>query len=238
MARDRVFAALVCSSIALCGQAFEAASVKPAAPVVGRGGRATASGDRVTYANTTLLNALARAYDVKGYQIDGPAWIRTERYDILAKAGDGTPKDQLPLMMQALLSERFQLKLHREQREMNAFVLVAGKGKPKYQKTEGDEVGYDMSSGKRVLKSHTMTQLADMLALILRAPVFDRTELQGRYDIPLEMSQEEIGAASDATRDQLSIFTIIENLGLKLESRKEPVAVLVVDSGNKVPSEN
>ena len=217
--------------------AFEAASVKPAAPITGRGGRTTSSGDRSTYANTTLLNVLARAYLVKGYQIDGPSWIKTDRYDIVAKAPDNTPKDQIPLMLQALLADRFQLKLHREPRQMTVYELIV-KGAAKLEKSEG-ELGYDIANGRRELKNHTTAQLTDFLAGILQRPVFDRTNLTGTYNFRLEMSMEELGGINAKPDSPApSIFTIIEGLGLKLESRKEPVEVIVIDSGNKVPTEN
>jgi uncharacterized protein (TIGR03435 family) len=217
---------------------FEAASVKPAAPITGRGGRASTSGDRFSYANTTLLNVLARAYLVRGYQIDGPSWIRTERYDIIAKAPDNTPKELIPLMLEALLKERFQLQLHRERREMQVYALIAGKGPAKYQKSQGD-VSYDLNNGRRELKNHTMAQLADFLSPMSQRPVFDRTGLSGTYNFPLEMSMEELGGINaDPDRSAPSIFTIVEALGLKLESRKEPVEIIIVESGNKIPIEN
>ena len=181
---------------------------------------------------------MARAYRVTTYQIEGPSWIRTERYDIIAKAPDNTPKEQISLMLQALLLERFQLKLHREQRDMPVYDLIVGRGKPKFQKSEG-ALSYDMGGGLRELKNHTMFQLADFLSSIVQRLVFDRTGLTGTYNIPLEMSFEELGginAKSDISAP--SIFTIVEGLGLKLESRKEPVEVIVVDSGNKTPIEN
>jgi uncharacterized protein (TIGR03435 family) len=180
-----------------------------------------------------LANVLIRAYDLNRFRIDGPSWIFTDRYDILAKAPDNTPKDQIPVMLQALLTERFQLKLHRESREMQVYFLVTGKGTPKYQKS-GGELGYDMANG-RVLKNHTMVQLADMLSFTVQRPVLDRTSLTGTYNIPLEMSQEELGKSDGSAP---SMFTIIENLGLKLESRKAPLEVVVIDSGNKIPTEN
>jgi uncharacterized protein (TIGR03435 family) len=213
--------------------AFEAASVKPAAPG-SRGGRTASSGDRVIYANTTLSNVLIRAYGLKAFRVDGPSWIFSDRYDIQAKAPDNTPKDQIPLMLQALLTERFQLKLHRESREMSVYFLITGKGTAKYQKSEG-ESGYDMDNGRRVLKNHTMAQLADTLTFTVQRPVLDRTGLSGTYTIPLEMSQEELGKSDGSAP---SIFTIVEGLGLKLESRKAPLEILVVDSGNKIPAEN
>jgi len=84
-----------------------------------------------------------------------------------------------------------------------------------------------------------MAQLAYFVSAIVQRPVFDRTALPGTYNFPLEMSMEELGGIN-ATPDSSapSIFTIVEGLGLKLESRKEPVEVIVIDSGNKVPVEN
>ncbi len=111
----------LCLSLPVSAQTFEAASVKPAAPRTGRGGRTTVSGDRVSYAYSTLANLVARAYSVKTYQIEGPSWIRTERFDVVAKGPDHTPLDQIPVMLQALLMERFQLKVHREQKEISAY---------------------------------------------------------------------------------------------------------------------
>src|SRR5271166_192681 len=134
-----------------------------------------------------------------------------------------TPKDQIPLMLQALLTARFQLKLHRESREMPVYFLVTGKGTAKYQKSEG-ELGYDMDNGRRVLKNHTMAQLADTLTFTVQRPVLDRTGLAGTYNIPLEMSQEAELGKSDGSAP--SIFTVVEGLGLKLESRKAPQSPL------------
>ena len=231
-------AALIMLVVWVQTPAFEAASVKPATPRTGRGGRTTTSGERVSYANSTLANLVARAFVVKTYQIDGPAWIRTERYDVVAKAPDNSAKEQIPLMLQALLAERFQLKLHREPREMAVYALIAGRGKPKFQKSEG-ELSYDMANGHRELKNHTFFQLCDFLSSIVQRPVFDQTNLPGTYNFPLEMSMEELGGIN-AKPDlpALSIFTIVEGLGLKLESRKETIEVIVIDSGNKVPSAN
>jgi uncharacterized protein (TIGR03435 family) len=233
-------AALACISFAVSGQSpsFEVASVRIAAPSAGRGGHATASGDRVSYENTTVKNVLARAYGVKGYQIDGPSWILTERYDIVAKAPDDTPKEQIPLMLQSLLTERFQLRVHREERLMPAYELIAGKGAPKLQKSEG-ALTYDMSGGRRELKNHSIVQLTDFLSSIVQRPVRDKTGITGTYNFSLEMSLEELGGIN-AKPDVFapSIFTIVEGLGLKLESQKAPIEVIVVDSGNKVPTEN
>jgi uncharacterized protein (TIGR03435 family) len=220
---------------------FEVVSVRPAAPSQARGGRASASGDRVSYVNTTLNNVLVRAYQVKGYQIDGPSWIFTERYDIVAKAPDNTPKDQIPLMLQTLLADRFRLKLHRETRELPIYALLFVKESPKLEKVEGGGIGVDLSdNGQRLFRRTSMPQLADFIRPMVGRPVFDRTGLDGAYNFPLELSMEEMGginAAANATQ-RPSIFTSVQELGLKLESRKAPVEMIVVDGGMKTPSEN
>ena len=138
-------------------------------------------------------------------------------------------------MLQALLAERFQLKLHREPREMAAYALIAGRGKPKFQKSEG-ALSYDMANGHRELKNHTFFQVSDFLSSIVQRPVFDQTNLTGTYNFPLEMSMEELGGINaNPDSPAPSIFTIVEGLGLKLESRRETIEVIVIDSGNKVP---
>lgn len=236
----KCFVARLCIVLAAAAQnpSFEAASVKPAVPVTGRGGRSTASGDRFTYANTTLVNILARAYLVKGYQIEGPSWLRTERYDIVAKAPENTPKEQIPFMLQTLIAERFRLKLHRERKAMAVYALTLSKGETKFIRSDG-ELSYGLYNGRRELKNHTMAQLAAFLEPMVQRPVFDRTGLAGTYNFPLEMSMEELGGINAKPEVSApSIFTIVAELGLKLESGKEPMEVIVVDDGNKVPAEN
>ena len=214
--------------------AFEVATIKAAAPATG-GGRASTSGDRVVYNNTTLLNVLVRAFQVKsGKQIVGPSWIFTERYDIVAKADENTPKELIPLMLQTLLIDRFRLVLHREKRELQAYALVIGKGRLKLVENESDQKNFwAVNNGQREAKGWSMAALAEMESSTLRLPVLDMTCLPGHYDFPYDYSQEE------TTRDSApSIFTIVADLGLKLESRKAPFDVIVVDSGNKVPIGN
>ena len=115
--------------------AFEVASVKRAEPHEG-GAEVSTSGETVTLRNTTLKNALARAFQVvSGNQVVGPAWITTERYEIVAKAPQGTPREQIPAMLAALLTERFHLKLRHENRIMREYALALGKGPLKLRKT-------------------------------------------------------------------------------------------------------
>jgi uncharacterized protein (TIGR03435 family) len=117
---------------------FEVASVKPAAPPTeGRfrvgmsGGPGSADPGQLTYTNVTLKNVLMNAYGVKGYQISGPSWLDSERYDIAAKIPKGATKEQFMLMLQNLLAERFKLTLHREKKDLPMYALVVGKSGPK-----------------------------------------------------------------------------------------------------------
>jgi uncharacterized protein (TIGR03435 family) len=213
--------------------AFEVATVKPAAPVTG-GARASTSGDRVVYNNTTLLNVLVRAFGLtSASQVAGPSWVFDNRYDINAKAPDNTPKVQIPLMLQTLLIERFKLVLRHETRDLPAYVLITGKSRLKLGERSNQPESADVSNGQRLVKGWSMATLAQTVSLLLRTPVFDQTGIQGRYDFPYDYSMEETRQDSAP-----SIFTIIEGLGLKLESRKEPLDVIVIDAGDKVPSEN
>ncbi len=218
------------------GPTFEVASVRVAPPSGTTGGRTSVSGDRAAFSNRTLMQLLSFAYGIGCCDlIKGPSWISTERYDIAAKAPDNTPKEQIPGMLQNLLVERFRLVLHRETRELLVYDLIVGRGRLKLQKAEGAAVKNDwaVDGEHRVAKSMTMATLALYVTPMLRSPVIDMTGLQGYYDFPLDLSKEE------TLRDSApSIFSMVEDLGLELNARKAPFDVLVIDSGNKAPSEN
>jgi uncharacterized protein (TIGR03435 family) len=104
---------------------FEVASVKPAPPPVGgyNSSMSTNPG-RLTATNVTIQTLMARAYAVKDYQIAGPEWLNTELYTITASMPPDTTPDDLLLMMQRLLADRFQLAFHREMRDMPVYELV------------------------------------------------------------------------------------------------------------------
>jgi uncharacterized protein (TIGR03435 family) len=214
--------------------AFEVATIKPAIPDPERR-RTLTSGDALIYNNTTLLNALGRAFGVtSGNQIVGPAWVREERYDIVAKAPENTPKEQLPLMLQALLIARFKLVLHHEMRDLLTYDLVTGSGKLKLTKSgDPQNSAVVVRDGRRELTRTSMAALAQLASGAVQAPVIDKTGLSGFYDFPYDVSREESGRDSEP-----SIFTVVAELGLRLESRKSPFDVIVIDGGNKVPAEN
>ncbi len=242
--------------------AFEVASVKVSAPITDGRVMVSMGGDpgRINYTGLPLRMLIARAYNVKDYQVTGLDAFAGDRYDIVATIPPDTPRDQVPLMLQNLLAERFKLKLHREQKEMPVYGLVVGKGGVKMKEVEpapGGNRQVRIGMGKLDLPKATFANLADVLSRMLDRPVLDMSENKASYDIALEFTPDEStrggmmgmrmagpgggpGPAPDRPEGSApNIFTAIqEQLGLKLESRKAPVEILVVDHAEKVPTEN
>ncbi len=213
--------------------AFEAATVKAADA---GGGRASTFGDRLTLNRTTLSNALVRAFGLSFFnQVSGPAWIFSERYDIVAKAPDHTPPDQFPRMLQTLLIERFNLKLHHETRDLAAYALTLGKSPLKLEEVKDPRSKNDWSldGEHRSARGMTMAVFSIYLSQMLQSPVLDRTALPGYYNFPLDPTLEETRRDSDP-----SVFTAVSTLGLHLDSVKAPFDVIVIESGNPVPADN
>lgn len=117
---------------------FEVATIKPAAPLNPRDiaqGKVhlgmSVDGARVDIGALSIADLIRIAWEVKPYQVSGPEWMPTERFNILAKMPEGANKDQVPAMLKALLAERFRLSVHKENREHSIYALVPGKGGPK-----------------------------------------------------------------------------------------------------------
>ncbi len=124
---------------------FEVASIKPAAPMQpGRmtmgthGGPGSDDPGHLNYNNLSLKNMLVNAFGVKGYQISGPSWLDSERFDMVAKVPQGATKQQVRIMMQNLLKERFKLAVHHETKDLPMYALVVGKGGPKMKESPED----------------------------------------------------------------------------------------------------
>jgi uncharacterized protein (TIGR03435 family) len=231
--------------------AFEVASVKPS--LIGRAGGEGSRREKIdhtpgslTMRNVSMKSCLQWAYDVKNFQVSGPGWLETERYDVAGKAADPAPEGQLRLMLQALLADRFKVTLHREEKVLPVYALVVGKSGPKFKEseTEGDSAFQPGKSGKLSASAvrTSMAQLADLLSGPLRIPVIDQTGLKGRYDFNVDVAAYMASEAQmkEAQADPAAIvFAVLqEQLGLKLESKKSPVQMLVIDSAEKVPTEN
>ena len=247
--------------------AFEVATIKPAPPPTDGRLMIRMGGDpgRLDYNNVSLRDMIKAAYKVKDAQITAPEWISTERYNLVAKLPDGTPRDQVPAMLQSLLAERFHLKLHKEQKVMPTYALLVAKSGPKLEKsTEEGRLRMMMGpKGRQMSGSTTMDNMANTLSNFMDRPVTNLTGLTGNYTIDLQWSGDERpaglvrgpgpgpggpppgaggggeGAAHDEFADAPSIFTALQDkLGLRLEPRKEPVDILIIENAEKVPTEN
>jgi len=244
---------------------FEVASVRQAAPAGSQAsspgmarttgaGSVTVTSDRASYRDITLQSLLMRAYDLKPFQISGPAWIDNERYDIAAKIPDGAPTEDVPVMLQHLLAERFRMTLHSETKEHSGYILGIGKGGPKLipakNQNPASTGGFTIKDNSAVLNLNgaTMPRFVDYLSRLLGRPVIDSTGLPGKFDIALPVSMgvimpgaQETGADGSPVESDssfASLFTAIHDLGLKLDSDKVPLKCIVVDKAQKIPTEN
>jgi uncharacterized protein (TIGR03435 family) len=231
-------------------QTFEVVSVKPADPNA-RGGRISFPNGTFTATGITVKNCIALAYNIPSYQLAGdPSWIGDQRYDIVAKMAAGevkAPRDpermpQMRAALQALLADRFQLVIHRETKMMPAYALVVAKSGFKLKETTDDGKGnFSSNRGKFTAHEISMEILARNLSGILSSPVVDATGIKGVFDLTLEWSPDEVqspvkagGEVSEAAEPGApagpSIFTALqEQLGLKLETQKAPVEMIVID---------
>jgi uncharacterized protein (TIGR03435 family) len=191
--------------------------------------------------NVPLRYAIEWAYDLKDYEVSGPEWIKgDERYDIIANA-PGASDAQMRQMLQTLLVQRFQMKLHREAKELPVYVLLPGKGAPKFQEAAADEeTGLGGGPNGSKFLHQPISRFTFMLTRRMDRPVLDLTGLKGFYDFTIDLSGLGFNGNPPAVdTDGPSIFTAIQNdLGLKLEARKQPIEILVLDSVNKAPIEN
>ena len=295
--------------------AFEVASVKVSAPMppgvmmirMGGGPDSTDPG-RITYTGVSLKALIARAYDVKEYQVEGPQWTETERYDIIATIPKGANKEQARLMMQRLLAERFGLTLHRESKPMAVYTLSVAKGGPKLKEVDPATLPAPPSlppgaapapppppppgaggpgargaipagamrmmmgmNNRRITGNTTVARLCDMLSNLTDRPVIDLTDLKGTYEFDLSWTPDEseqmggkfgsgmaiaraaagappppppggAGGAegkNDASDPGLTLPQALQaNYGLKLEAKRNPADILVIDRAGKVPTEN
>ncbi len=223
---------------------FDAASIRPN-PRAERSEIQVAPGSLVIR-NEPFLDLMQWAFDLPTPQMELPPWFQIECYDIVAKAPGSASETQMRVMLQKLLADRFGLKTHTEARVMPIYALTLAKGGPKFQES-ATEGSFSMEQkGVAGLTAHhaRAADLAQGIAREIGRPVVDETGLKGRYEIQMDlasyMARGADGATSAGKLDMMSIlFSGLQDLlGLKLESRKESVDVLVVDHAEKVPTEN
>src|SRR5581483_8954428 len=264
---------------------FEVASINPSETITAGANKPVNIGIHVDgaqwHANSfTLKDYIYIAYGVKPYQVICPDWAATDRWNISAKVPAGYGRDKTPEMLQALLAERFGLKMHHDKKEFPVLGLVVSKKeKLKESAAESDEektaaakgpvevAGTGSSRGVNVNYGHgsyvsfadnkleakklSMVVLADWLGRFLDRPVVDMTGLPGNYDYKLEITEEEyhvmmirsaiaagvtlppeaVRMVAGATDE--SLYSALGSYGLKLEPRKAPLDVIVVDHLNE-----
>lgn len=237
-------------AMAALAQTFDVASVKPSPRAVGKDyrGAVVLGADRISARNVSLKAFIVEAYHVQPFQVTGgPGWLDLGEFDIDARSGGPATKDQLRSMLQALLSDRFHLVLHRESKEMRVYALLVDKGGPKLHPATGD-----LPPTTSPQKIHgDMRQLSNLISIGLSiptvddptrpaiasgppVPVVDKTGLDGNYDISVNLRPDDAGGDS-FTRWQRALR---DQLGLKLESRRATVEVLVVDRVERTPTAN
>jgi uncharacterized protein (TIGR03435 family) len=286
------------------------ATIKPAEPITPAAitsGKfhlgVNVQGSRVDIGYLSLAELIPIAFNVKGHQVSGPDWMKTQRFDILAKMPEGASREQMPEMLRALLEERFQLKVHHENREHGIYALVVAKGGPKLKESPteteapatdsansgitigvgGNQIRVNAGRGgstvvtgenrqikmamgpdgqmRMEMSKLTMAAFAELLTRFSDRPVVDMTELKGNYEVALNLSMEAmlnvarasgavpagiaLGGRGEAGRVDASdpsgnnsILESVQQLGLRLDPRKAPVDVVVVDHVEKTPSEN
>jgi uncharacterized protein (TIGR03435 family) len=217
---------------------FEAASIRPHPPADGPV-HVSMSGEhgRIRYINVMVRACIRKAYGLRVYPLAQPGDpLSTDRYDIIATASGDASEEQTRWMLQTLLEERFKLAVHRETKELPVFALVVGKKGPKFRevKDDGSNAYIGGGEGHQIQAHHiTMKLLAGALQGSLGDPVLDETGLKGLYDLNLDFTVDE-NIAAEGPR----IFEAVQDqLGLKLEARKAPVEVIVIDHVEK-PSAN
>jgi uncharacterized protein (TIGR03435 family) len=222
--------------------AFETASIRPN-PRVERQDAQVSPGTLVMR-NQPLFFLVQWAWDVTPAQIDAPPWFSDACFDIVAKASGPADETQMRLMLQTLLSDRFGLRLHKEARVMPIYAITLAKGGPKFQESATEGSFILERNNPVILNAHhaRMSDLAQGISAEVKRPVVDDTGLTGRYEIHMDLSAylNRTGGAGDGQLDLMSIlFTGFQDLlGLKLESRKQSVDVLVIDHAEKTPTEN
>jgi uncharacterized protein (TIGR03435 family) len=228
----------VCVSPALLQSAtargeFDVASIRKPNPSGDRGTNMSTNGGTLIMHNATLQFCIIAAYGVQESLIEGgPAWINSERYEILAKAADSAQNGQLLPMLQSLREDRFKLKVHREARQRPIYTLTVAKNGPKLHPSESGEPFLGrrgLAGGPITGRKASMAGFAATLSGLVGRKVIDQTGLSGVYDFTLEFAPPDV---VDSPLPAL-VTALQEQLGLRLKATSGTVEVLVVDHAEK-----
>jgi uncharacterized protein (TIGR03435 family) len=266
---------------------FEVATIRPSAatPQDGVTAGVRIDGAQVRCAFLTLKDYIGIAYRVKLYQVSGPDWIASDRFDIAGTVPAGIPTTQFPEMLKSLLEDRFQVKIHRDKKDFPVYVLEVARGGLRMRESAPDAnaanadskapinitgggsaqgvsvnlgrgSSYTFSNNKFEAKRLNMPALAGSLERFLDRPIVDMTDLNGSYDFSLDVTPEDyrsmliraavtagVSLPPEALRlldgaSVPSLFDAMQKLGLKLDARKAPLDLLVIDAALKTPTDN
>ena len=226
---------------------FDVASIRPATERIQfeRDGRTTISHGTLRMHDVSVSNCISFAYSISTSQIVGAASLTDARYDIAAKVDHDVTEEQMRVMMQSLLTDRFRLSFHRTQKEMRGYVLSVFANQPKdptkfHPSAHPGEMYRQNSASGTVARNITMKEFADFLTSPLEGPVADDTKLEGQYDLLLDFTRYvDVTAPKE---DLPGVAAVLNNalkgeLGLQITSRKTMFDVIAVDHV-EAPSEN
>ena len=277
--------ALICTSVRAqtppARPQFEVASVKPAANDETRVDRIPMMREtmrnarppgmipmtdpgRLRLENWTLLDLIAAAYSVRATQVSGPAWLSDQGFDIEAKVPNGTPQEELNVMLQSLLEERFGLKVHRDTQTRQGFALVVGKNGPKLKPAVPPPASTQGLTDEDKTKQQAQTQLAAVMKRIQEnrergTPLGGLNHVSWDSITTDELASRLVRFAEAPVVDETgltgkysatietwknadvpggTVFDAVEKLGLKLEARKVTFETVVVDQVSKTATAN
>lgn len=224
---------------------FDVASVKLSDPE-SQGGGVSRTPGRVSYRNWDLRRLLMEAYNLRDFQIAGPDWLiapdqlhGSGRYVVSATFPPDTTRADMRRMLQSLLRERLSLKIHFEQRERPVYVLTVASGGLKLKPGDPQVLGQVLRGSPGHIEGERvpLSSLANLLTRQLDRAVLDMTNVEGMWDIDLTWVPNQ-PSEPDGNFTGPTVFTAIRKLGLELTPRKLPIEILVLDSGQRIPSEN
>ena len=212
-------------------------------------------GGRYELRKATMVDLITTAYSVDAAKVlGGPAWLETDRFDVIALTPPSTSQETARLMLQTLLADRFKLTVHKDDKSLPTFALKAGNGKPKMKESDGSgspgcqpvppaappqpgEVPYAVASCHNMTMEVFAQNLRGMAGAYVTSPVTDLTGLKGAWDFELKWTPR--AALGLAGSDGISLFDAVDKqLGLKLELQNLSTSAIIVDSVNQKPTDN
>jgi uncharacterized protein (TIGR03435 family) len=252
-------------AVSLSAQSFDSVTIRPNRSANARGDF-LAAGNHLTITNFTLRALIQWAYEVRNYQVSGgPLWLDFDKFDVEATSIVNLEPAKMKELLRPRLADRFGLVVHRETRPLKVYALLVDKHGPKLRAAQADDdpEGFRLRPGRNGLElsGHraSVAALAAVLTGILRRQVLDQTGIQGDFDFKLAWTPE--GGTFDLSPgpdDPLLIDplptaanpapflpkglvladALSTQLGLKIESRKAPVEILLIDRVQKIPIQN